>query len=305
MGDFFQELAIALTAGLLRGSVYAMVALAIVLVYRASGVFNFAQAEFGTVGLFMTYVALVELEWGYPLSFLFGMGCAIAMGLLTERLVIYPLRNSSKVTILVGTAGVALAAIGIQFWLLNETIGTLVLTMPKITDKFFVTPWGAAITMQALIAAMVLVAVAIGLAIFFKSPSGLAIQAAQQEPIAAELVGVSVRRVSMMTWGIAAALGGLAGILTAPSLSFSPGFLSFGTFAALLPGVMAAVLAGMRSMPGAVAGGLLVGCVEQMGSLGFISEVVPGAGAALLFVFLLGALLIRPQGIFVRGTVAA
>jgi branched-chain amino acid transport system permease protein len=303
VGDFLQDLAIALTAGLLRGSVYAMVALGIVLVYRASGVFNFAQAEFGTVGLFAAYAALELWGWAYPLAFLFGMGAAITMGLLTERLVIYPLRNSSKVTLLVGTAGVALTAIGLQFWLFNET---LILTMPKITDKFFVTPWGAAVTAQALIAAGVLVAVAIALALFFKSPSGLAIQAAQQEPIAAELVGVSVRRVSMMTWGIAAALGGLAGILTGPILSFTAAFLSFGTFAALLPGFMAAVLAGMRSMPGAVIGGLVVGCVEQLGSLNFVPESIPGAGAALLFFFLLAALLIRPQGIFVRdGAVAA
>lgn len=296
MGDFLQELAIAVTAGLLRGSVYALVALGIVLVYRASGVFNFAQAEFGTTGLFAAYAALELWGWSYPLAFAFGMGAAIAMGLLTERLVIHPLRNSSKVTLLVGTAGVALAAIGLQFWLFNET---LIMTMPKITDKFFVTPWGAAVTVQALIAAGVLVAVAVGLAIFFRSPSGLAIQAAQQEPIAAELVGVSVRRVSMMTWGIAAALGGLAGILTGPILSFTAAFLSFGAFAALLPGFMAAVLAGMKSMPGAVAGGLLVGCVEQLGSLSFLSSSVPGAGAAVLFFFLLAALLVRPQGIFV------
>lgn len=302
MDGFFQELAIALTAGLLRGSVYALVALGIVLVYRASGVFNFAQAEFGTTGLFAAYAALELWGWSYPFAFAFGLAAAIAMGLLTERLVIHPLRNASKVTQLVGTAGVALAAIGIQFWRSNETP---ILIMPKISEKFFVTPWGAAVTMQALIAAAVLVAVAVALAVFFRSPSGLAIQAAQQEPVAAELVGISVRRVSMMTWGIAAALGGLAGILTGPILSFTAAFLSFGAFAALLPGFMAAVLAGMRSMPGAVAGGLLVGCVEQLGSLGLFSDRIPGAGAALLFVFLLAALLVRPQGIFVRGAVTA
>ncbi|WP_372734235.1 branched-chain amino acid ABC transporter permease [Nocardioides sp.] len=302
MSDFFQELAIAMTAGLLRGSVYALVALGIVLVYRASGIFNFAQAEFGTTGLFAAYAALELWGWSYPLAFAFGMGAAITMGLLTERLVIHPLRNSSKVTLLVGTAGVALAAIGLQFWLFNET---LIMTMPRISEKYFVTPWGAQVTSQALIAAGVLVVVAIALAMFFRSPSGLAIQAAQQEPVAAELVGISVRRVSMMTWGIAAALGGLAGILTGPILSFTAAFLSFGAFAALLPGFMAAVLAGMRSMPGAVAGGLLVGFIEQLGSLSLLSDTVPGAGAAMLFVFLLAALLIRPQGILTRGAAVA
>ena len=302
MDGLAQELAIAMTAGLLRGSVYALVALGIVLVYRASGVFNFAQAEFGTTGLFAAYAALQLWGWSYPLAFAFGLVTAIAMGLLTERLVIHPLRNASKVTLLVGTAGVALTAIGLQFWLFNET---LIMTMPKINDAFFVTPWGAAVTVQALFTAGVLVVVAVLLALFFKSPSGLAVQAAQQEPVAAELIGISVRRVSMMTWGIAAALGGLAGLLTGPILTFTAAFLSFGAFAALLPGFMAAVLAGMRSMPGAVAGGLVVGCVEQLGSLSLLSTRIPGTGAAVLFVFLLAVLLIKPDGVFVGRTVTA
>ena len=296
MDEFIRELAIAMTSGLLRGSVYALVALGIVLVYRASGVFNFAQAEFGTTGLFGAYAALEMWGWSYPQAFAFGMLVAITMGMLTERLVIHPLRNSSRVTLLVGTAGVALAAIGLQFWLFNET---LIMSMPKISEKFYVTPWGAAVTMQALIGVGVLAVVAVLLALFFRSPSGLAIQAAQQEPVAAELIGISVRRVSMLTWGIAAALGGLAGIITGPILTFTAGFLSFGAFAALLPGFMAAVLAGMRSMPGAVAGGLLVGCVEQLGSLTILSERIPGAGAAVLFGFLLLVLLGKPNGIFV------
>jgi len=301
VSGFLQELAIAMTAGLLRGSIYALVALGIVLVYRASGVFNFAQAEFGTTGLFATYWAIEVQGWSYPVGFLFGMAAAILLGLLTERLVIHPLRNSSRVTLLVGTAGVALAAIGLQFWLFNDT---LIMTLRRMHEGFFVTPWGAPVTVQGLIVVAVLAIVAVALALFFRSASGLAIQAAQQEPVASELVGISVRRVSMLTWGIAAALGGLAGILTGPMTTFSAAFLSFGAFAALLPGFMAAVLAGMRSMPGAVAGGLVVGCVEQLSSLSMVGAAVPGAGAAVLFVFLLAVLLLRPRGIFVGRAVA-
>jgi branched-chain amino acid transport system permease protein len=292
----YEQLALALTAGVLRGAVYALVALGIVLVFRGSGVFNFAQAEFGTTGLFAAFAALELWGWSYPAAFAFGMGVAIAMGLLTERLVIHPLRDASRVTLLVGTAGVALAAIGLQFWLFNDT---LVMAMPKINEAFFMTPWGAVVTVQELITVGVLAVVAVLLALFFRSPSGLAIQAAQQEPVASELVGISVRRVSMLTWGIAAALGGLAGILAGPYLTFSAGFLSFGAVGSLLPGFMAAVLAGMRSMPGAVAGGVLVGCIEQLSSMAVIGDAVPGAGALVLFVFLLGVLLVRPQGIFV------
>lgn len=292
------ELGIALVTGILQGSVYALVALGIVLVHRASGVFNFAQAEFGTTGLFAAYAALTLWGWSYPVAFVFGLAVAVAMGLLTERLVIHPLRNASRVTLLVGTAGVALAAVGFQFWQFNDT---LIMTMPKINDAFFlVPPFGAPVTVQQLITFGVLVVASIGLALYFRSPSGLAIQAAQQEPTAAELVGISVRRVSMLTWGIAALLGGLAGILSGPNTTFTAGFLSFGAGRALLPGFMAAVLAGMRSMPGAVAGGLAVGVVEQLGSLTIVATYVPGPREAVLFVFLLAVLLIAPKGIFVR-----
>ncbi|MGH3860326.1 branched-chain amino acid ABC transporter permease [Actinokineospora sp.] len=290
------ELGIVLVTGVLQGSVYALVALGIVLVYRASGVFNFAQAEFGTTGLFAAFVAVEMWGWSYGWGVLFGLLAAVAMGLLTERLVIHPLRNASKVTLLVGTAGVALTAVGIQFWQNNEVP---IRQMPKIVEGVAATPFGAAVTYQQLITFGVLCAVAVALAVFFRSPSGLAIQAAQQESTAAELVGISVRRVSMMTWGIAALLGGLAGVLAGPNTTFTAGFLTFGAGRALLPGLMAAVLAGMRSMPGAVIGGLVVGVVEQLGTLSAL-EQVHGAKALVLFVFLLAVLLLRPQGLFVR-----
>jgi branched-chain amino acid transport system permease protein len=296
------ELGVALVAGVLQGSVYALVALGIVLVYRASGVFNFAQAEFGTTGLFAAYTAVSLWGWSYPAGFAFGLVVAVAMGLLTERLVIHPLRNASRVTLLVGTAGVALAAVGFQFWQYNDT---LIMTMPKIDDGYFlVPPFDAPVTVQQLITFGVLVVASIALALFFRSPSGLAIQAAQQESTAAELVGISVRRVSMLTWGIAALLGGLAGILSGPYTTFTAGFLSFGGGRALLPGFMAAVLAGMRSMPGAVLGGLAVGVVEQLGNLSILAGV-PGPRAMVLFVFLLAVLLLKPQGIFVRRVATA
>ncbi len=295
------ELGIAIVNGVFRGSVYALVALGIVLIYRASGVFNFAQAEFGTTGLFVAYIGVELWHWPYWAGFLFGLAGAVAMGLATERLVIHPLRNSSRVTLLVGTAGVALAAIGIQFWQSNEQP---IRSMPKIVEGVAFQPFGAAITYQHLITFAVLIVVALALAVFFRSPSGLAIQAAQQESTAAELVGISVRRVSMMTWGIAALLGGLAGVLSGPNLTFTAGFLSFGAGAALLPGFMAAVLGGMRSMPGALFGGLVVGVIEQFGNLSILGDV-SGGGAMMLFLFLLVVLLLRPQGLFVRKAVAA
>lgn len=300
MSTLGQEIITAAVIGVLQGSIYAMVALGIVLVYRATGVFNFAQAEFGTTALFGAYTAHVVWGWGYAVSFGFGLVVGVVMGLLTEALVIHPLRKASRVTLLVGTAGVALTAIGLQFWKYNET---LIMVMPRISDGFHQTKYGSP-TDQQLITVAVLVAVTIALALFFRSPWGLAIQAAQQEPVAAELVGINVRSVSLLIWGIAALLGGLAGILAGPNTTFSAAFLSFGAGGALLPGFMAAVLAGMRSMPGAVAGGLVVGFVEQLGNLTLLVDV-NGARAMMLFAFLLLVLLFKPNGLFVPRTVTA
>lgn len=300
MSTLVQDLLIALVNGVLQGSVYALVALGIVLVYRATGVFNFAQAEFGTTGLFAAYTGHVVWGWGYAASLAFGLVVAVVMGLLTEALVIHPLRHASRVTLLVGTAGVALTAIGLQFWRYNDT---LIMVMPRIVEGGFVSRFGSP-TYQQLISVAVLAAVTVALALFFRSPWGLAVQAAQQEPTAAQLVGVSVRSVSLLVWGIAALLGGLAGVLAGPNSTFSAAFLSFGAGGALLPGFMAAVLAGMRSMPGAVAGGLVVGFVEQLGNLTLLAGV-NGARAMMLFLFLLAVLLVRPNGIFVPRAVRA
>ena len=96
MSQTLTELGVAGVVGTLQGAVYALVALGIVLVYRASGVFNFAQAEFGTSGLFAAYTAKELWGWGYPAAFAFGLGAAVALGLLTERLVIHPLRNAPR-----------------------------------------------------------------------------------------------------------------------------------------------------------------------------------------------------------------
>ncbi|MGH9246255.1 MAG: branched-chain amino acid ABC transporter permease [Acidimicrobiales bacterium] len=300
--SLFDQLGTAVVLGITFGAVYSLIALGIVLVYRASGIFNFAQGEFGTVALFAAYSGVQYWGWSYGWGLLFGLGVALAMGLAAERLVIWPLRHSPQVTLLVATAGVALAAIGFEFWQFNENP---ILTMPRIVEGVaWFSPFGVGVTWQQVITLGVLLAVAVLLAAFFRSPLGLAVQAASQDPVASELVGVSVRRVSRLTWALAALLGGLAGLLSGPNATFTAAFLTFGAGRALLPGFTAAVLAGMRSMPGALVGGLVVGIVEGLGGLTAFAAV-PGARELMLFALLLVALLVRPSGLFVRRAVAA
>jgi branched-chain amino acid transport system permease protein len=294
--SLLDQLSSALVIGIITGGVYSLVALGLVLVYKASGVFNFAQAEFGTVAVYCAYMALEYAELPYPIAIALGLAAGVVMGLLTERLIVRPLFDAPRVTLLVATAGVALLAIGIELWRFNDPAIRVLAPISTQADR--ITVLGIQISDQRLVILAALAGTAALLTAFFRSPVGLAVLAASQEPTAAELVGVSVRRVSSLTWGLAAFLGAVAGILAAPISNFAPGFLTSGASGALIPGFTAAVIGGMTSLPGAVAGGLLIGLVESLGGLDLFSDSIPGARAVLVFAALLLVLLVRPQGLF-------
>jgi branched-chain amino acid transport system permease protein len=298
-----EQLGNALVIGVITGAVYSLLAVGIVLVYKASGVFNFAQGEFGTIAVYLAYVASDKSYWNLPfgIALLFGLAGAVVLGLVTERLVIRPLFDAPRVTLLVATAGVALFAIGLEFWRFNDPA---VRSFPAISaESARITVLGIRISDQRILILLTLAAIAVILVAFFRSPLGLAVLAASQEPVASELVGVSVRKISSLTWALAALFGGLAGILQAAPNgglgSFQPGFLTFGGSGALIPGFTAAVLGGMGSLPGAVGGGILIGVVEALGGLEMF-EGLPGARSVMVFGMLLLVLLVRPQGLFVR-----
>lgn len=282
----------ALVIGVTQGSAYGMVALGLVLVYKSSGVFNFAQGEFGTVALFVLY--LLDFETNYWLAMAGALAVAAVMGFLTERIVIRPLFEAPRVILLVATAGVALLAIGVQIWF-GDAQG-------KPIDKAFdrvdrITVLGVQVTDQQLALIVVLVALAALLALFFtKSNLGLAIIGASQEPTATELVGISVKRLSSFIWVIAAVLGGLAAVIAVPNLgSFGPGIM---TSQFLIPAFTAAVLGGMTSLPGAFVGGVLIGIVQSVATSAPVFEDIPGTKSTLVvFIVLLVVLLIRPQGL--------
>ncbi|MDQ3351037.1 MAG: branched-chain amino acid ABC transporter permease [Actinomycetota bacterium] len=282
----------ALVIGVTQGSAYGMVALGLVLVYKSSGVFNFAQGEFGTVALFVLY--LLDFETNYWLAMAGALAVAAVMGFLTERIVIRPLFEAPRVILLVATAGVALLAIGVQIWF-GDAQG-------KPIDKAFdrvdrITVLGVQVTDQQLALIVVLVALAALLALFFtKSNLGLAIIGASQEPTATELVGISVKRLSSFIWVIAAVLGGLAAVIAVPNLgSFGPGIM---TSQFLIPAFTAAILGGMTSLPGAFVGGVLIGIVQSVATSAPVFQDIPGTKSTLVvFIVLLVVLLIRPQGL--------
>lgn len=290
------ELSRVLVLGIVNGAIYSLIAIGLVLVYKASGVFNFAQGEFGTVAIYGSYIAFSIFHLPYGIALFVGLAAAVGMGLLTERLIIRPLFDAPRVTLLVATAGIALLAIGVEFWrTANNPLRFFdaIVSSDRSLDR--VSPFGVAVSDQRLITLVVLAVAAVLLFLFFRSPLGLAVLAASQEPVASELVGVSVRRISTITWGLAALLGGAAGLLYAGGQQFSPGLI---TAAVLIPGFTAAIVGGITSLPGAAAGGILVGILQALGSLSTF-ESVKGASFVSVFVVLLLVLLVRPQGLFV------
>jgi branched-chain amino acid transport system permease protein len=290
------ELSRVLVLGVINGAIYSLIAIGLVLVYKASGVFNFAQGEFGTVAIYGAYISFTIFDLPYAVALVAGLAASLAMGLLTERLIVRPLFDAPRVTLLVATAGIALLAIGVEFWrTANNPLRFFdaIMSSPQSLDR--VSPFGVAVSDQRLITLFVLLVASVLLFLFFRSPLGLAVLAASQEPVASELVGVSVRRISTITWGLAALLGGAAGLLYAGGQQFSPGLI---TAAVLIPGFTAAIVGGITSLPGAAAGGILVGVLQALGSLSTF-ESIKGASFVSVFVILLLVLLVRPQGLFV------
>src|SRR5437763_9916423 len=291
----------ALIIGIVAGSGYGLIALGLVLVYKSSGIFNFAQGEFGTIAVFALWDAH-SVGVPYGIAMLLGLAAALASGLATERFVVRPLFAAPRVTLLVATAGVSLFAIAAEIWLGQ---GQLRFLPPALGRLDRVSVFGFAVSDQRLLIIVTLVTLAVAGAWFFaRTDLGLAIRGLSQNPLATELMGISAVRLSRFTWGAAAILGGLGGMLSAPLASgFGPGFV---TLSALIPAFTAAVLGGMTSLSGAFVGGVVVGVAESVAvTYPVFSHHVPGAPSVMVFALLVTVLTVRPRGLLGSRSAAA
>jgi branched-chain amino acid transport system permease protein len=281
-----------LVIGIVAGSGYGLIALGLVLVYKSTGVFNFAQGEFGTVAVFALWGAH-SAGVPYALAMLLALVVALASGLATERFVVRPLFDAPRVTLLVATAGVSLFAIGAELWIGHSQLRFVAPALQRL-DR--VSVFGFAVSDQRLLVIAALLALAMAGGLFFaRTNLGLAVLGLSQNPLATELMGISAERLSRFTWGVAAVLGGLGGILSAPLAGgFGPGFM---TLSALIPGFTAAVLGGMNSLPGALVGGIIVGVAESVAVSSSLSERVPGLPSVVVFALLGAVLAFRPRGL--------
>ena len=274
--------------GISNGAIFAAVALALVLIWRATRIVNFAQGAMLMVTTFIAS-AVIQKTGSYWLGFVAALASGLVLGAVVERVLIRPVENAPPLnavivalglyTLLVAAAGMIWgntprsfpAAFSIRGY---EVGGTRLLFTPN--DTFIV---------------LIVVAVALGLAVLFRATSlGLQMRAAAFKPEVARLLGVRVGRMFTIGWALAALVGALAGVLIAPTVFLGPN--SFDPI--LISGFVAAVLGGLDSPPGAVVGGLVLGLALSYVAGYEGSALVPLAALAILVV----VLMLRPTGLF-------
>ncbi len=280
--------------GIISGSIYALIAAGITLVYKSSRVLNFAQAELGTLTLYATY--WISAKHGQPwiVGALASVVLAVALGLLFEVGVIRQMLTASRLTAAVATIGLFSFCLSVELALFAGTIYQIPPPIAhgglRIADVFVSWSQWLALGLVAVIAA--------GLSAFLRyTDFGLAVLASADDPVAARLMGAPARRISMFVWGTAGGLSALAVLLIEPTV----GVLAPGAFAGLfIGGLTAALVGGLTSLPGAFVGGLLVGVAEAEVKAHLLSLPVPSMQNVALLVIVLGVLLLRPQGVLGR-----
>jgi branched-chain amino acid transport system permease protein len=275
--------------GLAAGSLYALVALGIVLLYRSSRVLNFAHGDLATLA---TFVAFTLLARGLPfaaaaaVSLLF----AAALGAVFFFVILRPTREATLLGKIVTTLGLALVFSGIMQVVWGAD--TKVLPFPLSDTRVYTLG-------QVVISEINLATIIAGLALMAllyvlvqRTKIGLAMRAVAQDTVAAQALGIPARRIFGLTWALASALGGAAGLLLAPVVYLDP-FMMLDPF---LKGFAAAVLGGMDSLPGAVVGGFLLGVAENV----FAGYVSFKFKTTFAFAIIILVLMVRPEGLLGR-----
>jgi branched-chain amino acid transport system permease protein len=267
------------------GSIYALVALGFSIVFNASRVINFAQGEFVMIGG-MSAVSLLALGAPMPLALAGAVVVATVVGLVVEKLAIERARRADVVTLIIITIGASILLRGVAQVVWDKSVHRL----PPLAGDTPVTLFGATILPQSLWVLAATVVIMAALTYFFRrTPLGKAMLATSHNRLAAQLVGIDVDRVLFASFGLAAGLGAIAGVLIAPIA-----FTAYDAGVMLgLKGFAAAILGGLGSFPGAIAGGLTLGLLESIGA-GYVSSAYKDA---IAFVIILGVLFVRPDGL--------
>jgi branched-chain amino acid transport system permease protein len=272
-------------SGLAAGAIYASLALALVMIYRATDLVNFAQ---GDMAMFSTYIAWTLMNAGLPFWAAFAVTLVVSFlgGLAIERVIIRPVENAPVLAAVVVTIGLLLIFNALAGWLFTYTLQEFPSPFP---DRPL---FGALMTTQDLgVIGVTLVMLVLLYAFFRFTPTGLAMRAAAQNPESARLCGIRVGRMLAIGWGLAAAIGATAGIMVAPVLFLDPNMMG----GVLLYAFTGALLGGITSPVGAVVGGLIVGVTENLVGTYLVASQLKLTVALALIILVL---VFRPDGLF-------
>jgi branched-chain amino acid transport system permease protein len=275
--------------GIATGSIYGALALALVLIYRSTGVANFAQGE---MAMFSTFIAWGLLQADIPLGLAALLAIAISFlgAMLVERIVVRPVEGGEILTLVIVTLGLFILFNSAAGWIWGFNNRGFPRALPGGSTEVL----GVRLSYESLgIVAVLLAVCGLLFLLFERTRLGLAMRAAAANPASARLVGIDVGRTLMIGWGLAALLGALAGVLVAPQLFLDVNFMG----GVLVYSFAAATLGGFDSPKGAVIGGWIIGVAETLAGdyIGFIgSDLTILVPLAIIF----GVLLVRPNGLF-------
>ncbi len=288
MVEFWHQFA----SGLALGGIYAIMALALVMIYQATQLVNFAQGE---MAMFATYFAWYMIDQGSPYWFAFIATVALSFvgGMAIERIVVRPFANAPILASVIVFIGLSFIFNALAGWLYGYSI-------QSFDSPFPGRPWFGNVYMSAHESGSVLVTfvvLALVYSFFRFTPLGLAMRAASQNPVSSRLVGIRVGWMLAIGWGLAAAIGAVAGMMAAPIVYLDPNMMG----GILLYAFAGAVLGGIDNPWGAVFGGFVVGVLENL-----VGAYLVGAEVKLsvALVIIIGVLVLRPSGLFGRRIVA-
>lgn len=273
-------------SGLANGCIYGSVALALVMIYQATHHINFAQGEMATFSTFVAW-ALIQAGWSYWGAFFFTIAVSFAGGLIIQRLILRPVEKAPVLTNVIVFIGLVLIFNALSGWIFEHNIKSFPSPFPKdmaLASQYF--------SAHDLGSVAVMLAVLLALYAFFRfTPIGLAMRAAAQNPDSARLVGIRVSWMLALGWGLAAAIGAVAGMMVAPVVFLEPNMM----LGILLYGFAAALLGGIDNPWGAVFGGFVVGVLENLLGAYVIGTELKLSVALVLIVL---TLTLKPNGLF-------
>lgn len=275
-------------SGVALGCIYALIALGFVLIYKATETVNFAQGELMMLGAFAALVLIKLVGLPFPLAVLICVAGMAGFGVLVERAVIRPILGQPQFTVVMLTIGVGYVTRGLITMIPNIGSDTHALPVPYKGSVWNI--GGAVLSAEQGIVIIVTALLCIGLyAMFRYSKLGIAMQASSQNQLAAYYMGIPVKQLNGLVWGLSAAVATVAGLLLAPITFVHANMGLIG-----LKAFPAAVIGGFGSLPGAIVGGLIIGVVESLAGF-YLPEGIKDIAA---YVVVLAMLIVKPNGLF-------